>query len=124
MKNIALAFAGLIGFATAPAFAGPYVNVESNASYTGSDFTQRTTDLHVGWEGQAGDSVDWYVQGGPAVVAADGVDSDTRLSGKLGANVAATDKLDFYGELSLLTADADTNNDSAWGTKIGAKYSF
>ena len=55
MKNIALAFAGLIGFATAPAFAGPYVNVESNASYTGSDFTQRTTDLHVGWEGQAGD---------------------------------------------------------------------
>jgi hypothetical protein len=23
-----------------------------------------------------------------------------------------------------LTADADTNDDSAWGTKIGAKYKF
>ena len=56
--------------------------------------------------------------------AADGVDSDWRFSGKVGANVAASEKLDFYGELSLLTADADTSDDNAWGTKLGAKYKF
>ena len=43
------------------------------------------------------------------------------MSGKVGANIAATDQLGFYGEVSVLTAE-DTDND--WGTKIGAKYSF
>ncbi len=46
------------------------------------------------------------------------------MSGKVGANLAATEKLDFYGELSVLTADADTDNDKTWGTKLGAKFSF
>ena len=122
MKKIALAFASL--FATAPAFAGPYVNVESNASYTGDQYNSRVTDLHVGFEGKAGESADWYVQGGPAIVAEDGADSDGRLSGKAGLNLATSDKLDIYGEISVLTADADTDNDNAWGTKIGAKYKF
>ncbi len=120
MKKVALILAS--AFVAAPAIAGPYVNVESNASYTGSDYKSRTTDFHVGWEG-GNDSFDYYVQGGPAVVATDGTDdADTQLSGKLGANIAATDNLDFYGEVSVLTAEGDTDND--WGTKIGAKYSF
>ena len=58
------------------------------------------------------------------MVAADYVDADTRLSGKVGANIAATEKLDFYGELAVLTADADTDNDNAWATKLGAKFAF
>tara|TARA_R100001530_G_scaffold31319_1_gene24611 strand:- start:490 stop:858 length:369 start_codon:yes stop_codon:yes gene_type:complete len=119
----AIALAALLGVGTAPALAGGfYTNVESNASYTGSDFTTRTTDLHLGYEGSPTESFDYYIQGGPAVVAVDGADSDTQLSGKLGANVAATDKLDFYGEISLLTQDGDVDN--SYGTKLGAKYSF
>ena len=118
-------FAAAAASLAAPAaFAGGlYANVESNASYTGSDFTTRTTDFHIGYEGGT-DSFGYYGQGGPAVVAADGVDSDTRVSGKVGANLAASEKLGFYGEISALTADAATNDDKSWGTKIGAKYKF
>ncbi len=121
--KFAIALAALLGVGTAPALAGGfYTNIESNASYTGSDFTTRTTDLHLGYEGDLGsESFDYYIQGGPAFVADDGADSDTQFSGKLGANVAATDKLDVYGEISLLTAE---DTDSSYGTKIGAKYKF
>ena len=119
MKTLALALASTL--VAGPAFAGVYVNVESNAGYTGSDYESRTTDFHVGYESTAG-SVDWYVQGGPAVVSVDGSDNDNQLSGKVGANVAATEKLGFYGEISVVTADGDVNN--SWGTKIGTKYSF
>tara|TARA_R100000152_G_scaffold20189_1_gene13311 strand:- start:729 stop:1100 length:372 start_codon:yes stop_codon:yes gene_type:complete len=122
IKPLILAAAASI--AAPAAFAGGlYVNTEANSSFTGSDYTSTTTDLHVGYEG-GNDGFGYYVQGGPAIVAADGVDSDWRFSGKVGANVAATEKLGIYGELSLLTADADTSNDAAWGTKIGAKYKF
>ena len=119
MKKIALALASTL--VTAPAFAGPYVNVESNASYTGSDYKSRTTDFHVGWEG-GNETFDYYVQGGPAVVSADAEDNDTQLSGKVGANIAATEQLGFYGEVSVLTQEGDADN--FWGTKIGAKYRF
>ena len=120
MKRIALILASV--FTTAgSAIAGPYVNVESNASYTGSDYKSRTTDFHVGYEG-GNDTFGYYVQGGPAVVAADAVDSDTQLSGKAGLGFDATDKLNFYGEVSVLTTEGDADN--AWGTKLGAKYNF
>ena len=119
MKKIALILAS--AFVAAPAIAGPYVNVESNASYTGSDYKSRTTDFHVGYEG-GNDTFGYYIQGGPAVVAADAVDSDTQLSGKVGADVNATDKLSFYGEVAVLTVDGDADNE--WSTKIGTKYSF
>ena len=123
MKTLALALAAST-FAIAPAFAGGvYVNVENNASLTGSDYTGSTTDFHVGYEGGT-DTFGYYVQGGPAVVATDGADSDNRLSGKVGASLAATEKLSFYGELAVLTADSDTSDDNAWGTKLGAKFSF
>ncbi len=122
MKRIALALASTL--AAGPAFAGVYVNVENNAGFTGADYTGAVTDFHVGYEG-GNDTFDWYVQGGPAVVTVDGADeSDNRISGKVGANVAATKKLDFYGEVSVLTADSDTDDDNTWGTKVGAKYSF
>ena len=120
MKSLALVLASTL--AVAPASAGVYVNVESNAGYTGSDYESRTTYLHVGYEDSAG-AVDWYVQGGPAVISTDGADeSDNQLSGKVGATVAATEKLGFYGEISVTTADGDADN--SWGTKIGTKYSF
>jgi len=122
MKIIALAALTSVALAT-PATAGVYVNVEANGSRTGSNVESTTTDLHVGYEG-GNDSFTYYIQGGPAIVAVDGADSDNRISGKVGASFAATEKLGVYGEVSLLTADEDTNDDNSWGTKIGAKYSF
>ena len=120
MKRLALALAST--FFAAPAFAGVYVNVENNGSYDGADYTGSTTDLHVGYEGGT-DSFGWYVQGGPAIVATDGADdTDNLLSGKVGATVSATEKLDFYGELAVQTNDGDADN--SWATKIGTKYSF
>ncbi len=118
MKKIALALAATL--ASTPAMAGVYVNAESNASYTGNDYTSRTTDLHVGYEGEVG-ALGYYVQGGPAFTAADGVDGSTDFSGKLGASVAASEKLGVYGEISFKT---DETADNAYGTKIGAKWSF
>ena len=119
MKSIALALA-TISFASAPAMAGVYVNAESNASYTGNDFTSRTTDLHLGYEGDVG-SLGYYIQGGPAFTAPDNADGSTDFSGKLGGSVAASEKLGVYAEVSFKT---DETADNAYGTKIGAKYSF
>ena len=122
MKRIALALASTL--AAGPAFAGGYVNVENNAGFTGADYTGAVTDFHVGYEGGT-DTFGFYVQGGPAVVTVDGADeSDNRISGKVGATVAATEKLDLYGEVSVLTANSDTDDDNAWATKVGAKFSF
>tara|TARA_Y100001963_G_C6613574_1_gene368221 strand:+ start:431 stop:790 length:360 start_codon:yes stop_codon:yes gene_type:complete len=119
MKS-AIALAALLGMGTAPALAGPYVNVETNASYTGSDYESRATDLHIGYENTVG-IVGWYVQGGKTINAVDGADSDSNLSGKVGASVYATDKLDLYGELAFANVD---DSDNTYATKLGLKYSF
>ena len=118
MKSIALALVAST-FAV-PAFAGPYVNVETNANYTGSDFTSRATDLHLGYENSVG-NIAYYVQGGKTIDAVDGVDSESNFSGKLGGSVSATDKLGLYGEVSFARVEDADNN---YGTKLGAKYSF
>ena len=119
MKTIALALAAT-SFASAPAMAGVYVNAESNASYSGTDYTSRTTDLHIGYEGNVG-KLGYYIQGGPAFAAADGVDGTSTLSGKLGGSVAASEKFDVYGEISFAQVE---DADNAYGNKIGAKYKF
>jgi len=103
------------------AFAGPYVNIETNAGWVGDDYTAATTDLHVGFEGEVG-AASYYVQAGPAIVAVDGEDTDTQFSGKAGVGVPVTDALGVYGELSFLTADSD--DDLGLGGKLGLKYNF
>ena len=118
MKKLALVLASTL--ASTPAMAGPYVNVESNANYTGSDYNSRATDLHIGYENDLG-SLAYYVQGGKTINAADGVDSESTFSGKLGGSVSATDKLGFYGEVSFAQVE---DADNTYGTKLGAKYSF
>ena len=118
MKSIALALAATL--ASTPAMAGVYVNAESKAKYTGSDYKSTRTDLHIGYEGKAG-QLGYYIQGGPALQAADGVDGTTDFSGKGGVKIAATEKLDVYGEVSFVT---DETTDTAYGTKIGAKFKF
>ena len=124
MKSV-IALAALLGVGSAPALAGDfYTNLEYNGSHSGSDYTGSTTDLHIGYEGDLGtDNFGYYIQGGPAFLNDDGAsDNDTQLSGKAGINVAATEKLGFYGEVSVISADGDVDN--SWGTKIGTKYSF
>jgi len=107
------------------AFAGPYVNVEANASYPDGDYSSATTDLHIGFEGGEG-QVGYYVQGGPAFVHTDSDDStETELSGKAGISYAATDTLAFYGELSGISNEDSSGDDIIdFGGKLGAKFTF
>ena len=113
MKSI-IASGLLLGMAHGAAIAGPYVNVETNSGFVGNDYTGSATDVHVGVEG-----TNWYVQGGPALLAPDGADGDVELSGKAGGSYPVSDKLSVYGEFSFLTGD-----EINYGTKVGAKYNF
>ena len=109
------------------AFAGPYVNVEANASYPDGDYSTATTDLHIGFEGSASEGkVAYYVQGGPAFVHTDSTDdTETDLSGKGGLSVAVADAASVYGEISGITAEDSSGDDIInFGGKIGVKYVF
>ena len=109
------------------AFAGPYVNVESNLSYPDGDYSGATTDLAIGYEGTTSEGkVAYYVQGGPAFVhdeAAD--DTETQFSGKLGASVGINEDLSVYGEISGISDEDAAGDDIVnFGGKIGAKFTF
>ena len=111
------------------AFAGPYVNVESNLSYPDGEYSAATTDVHIGYEGTVGadGSIAYYVQGGPSLVHTESADdTETELSGKVGASVPVTDALAAYAEISGATAGEDSDGDTIrnWGAKIGAKFTF
>ena len=115
-----LAVAAVGSVATPAAFAGPYINTEVQNGYVGSDYIGRTIDIHLGYEGST-EKLDYYIQGGPALINGDAVEGSTEFSGKTGVNIAATERLDVYGEVSLLTAE-DTDN--SYATKIGGKFKF
>lgn len=123
IKSVFAATAAL-SLSAGAAFAGPYVNVETNAGWAADDYTGATTDIHVGYEGALGDSASYYVQGGPAVVAADGADTETEFSGKAGVGVAISDALGVYGEVSFLTTEIAGEDELNVGGKLGVKYSF
>ena len=101
-----------------PAFAGFYVNVENNSAFLGKDYIGSGTDAHLGYEGGNG-TASYYLQGGAFLSNPDGGESSTNFSGKVGGSVAATDKIDVYGEFAIVT---DSTN--AYGTKLGLKYKF
>ena len=124
IKSVFAATAAL-SMSAGAALAGPYVNVEANAGWTGDDYTGATTDLHVGYEGAIGESgASFYVQGGPAIVAADGAENSTRFSGKAGIGIPVSDALGVYGELSFITAEDEFMDDLGVGGKLGVKYNF
>ena len=110
-KVLAVAAASAIS----PAFAGYYLNVESNSAFLGSDYLTTGTDLHLGYEGGNG-TASYYLQGGAFLSNPEGGDSSTNFSGKVGGSVAATDKVDVYGEFSVVT-----NDTNSYGTKLGVK---
>ena len=118
----ALILAGAASMMAAPAFAGPYVNVETNASYSGNDYNAATTELHVGYEGAIGEDAGYYVQAGPAIVSADGEDTTTEFSGKAGVGVDIAENVNLYGEVAFITVDGSDDND--YGLKVGVKYTF
>jgi len=123
MIKSVFAAAAALSLSAGAAVAGPYVNVETNAGWVGDDYSGAVTDLHVGYEGDLGEDAAWYIQGGPAIVSLDGEESETEISGKVGASVALTDSLGAYGELSMITADQDFD-DLNVGGKLGVKYNF
>ena len=123
MFKTTIAAAVAVALAPAAALAGPYVNVESNSGWSGSNYTGTNTDLHVGYEGGLGESASYYVQGGATVVSPDGGESDTVPSGKAGLGFGITDALTAYGEVSFV-GSGDANIDRGYGTKAGLKYSF
>ena len=114
-KIIAILSAAALG---TPALAGPYVNIENNAGFSGSDFNGHVTDFHLGYE--SGNEVgSYYIQAGPSIFSPDGAEQETKLTGKLGGSLKATKRVSVYGELS---AAFDDVND--YGTKVGVKYNF
>jgi hypothetical protein len=117
IKAFAVAVSGVL--AGSAALAGPYVNVENNAGYSGGDYVGATTDFHVGFEGADG-VYSYYAQGGPAFVSPQGEDGEFELSGKVGGNVQVAESVGIYGELSFITAEEDPSV----GTKLGVKYAF
>ena len=111
------------------AFAGPYVNVESNLSYPDGDYSSTATDIHLGYEGTAGaeGKIAYYVQGGPSLNHADSTDdTETEISGKVGASYGVSEDLGIYAELSGATNGEDSSGDTVrdYAAKIGAKFTF
>ena len=109
------------------AFAGPYVNVEANASYPDCEYTTATTDIHIGFEGGTEDGkIAYYVQGGPGFVHTDSSDdTETELSGKVGVSVAVADGADIYGEIAGISGEDSSGDDIVdFSGKVGVKYVF
>jgi len=111
--------AGALAFGASAAVAGPYANVEANAGWVGSDYSGNVTDLHLGYEHSEG-PYSVYLQGGPAFVSIDGLDSEMEFSGKIGGSVQASQKVSVYAELAGITGDLD----NSYGGKLGAKWAF
>jgi len=125
-STIAAIFAAPFVLSSA-AFAGPYVNLESNASYPDGDYSGATTDLAIGFEGTTSEGkVAYYIQGGPAFVHSEAADdTETQFSGKLGASVGVSEDLAVYAEVSGISDEDSTGDDIInFGGKIGAKFTF
>ena len=116
MKTLAILPA--VALMAAPAFAGPYANIEANSGFTGSDYTGTSTDFHLGVEGASG-VASYGFQAGPTVISPDGGEADTILTGKVFGSVAASEKLSVYGEISAAFDEVNS-----YGTKAGVKYAF
>ena len=85
-KTTIAAAAAAIAFAPAAALAGPYVNVETNAGWTGGRLHRGNHRSPCGLRRmKLGESASYYVQVGASVVSPDGAEIRyRRLSGKAG----------------------------------------
>ena len=110
--------AGAVALVPSSALANVYVNPEFNGGSYGDDYLGGTLNLDVGYEVSDG-PYSFYIQGGPAIVMPDGVESEIEFAGKFGGSVAVSEKASVYGELSGMTGD-----ELSIGSKLGLKYSF
>jgi hypothetical protein len=123
MKNLLIAAAVIA--APSAAIAGPYVQAESNSSFSASSYQGSLLETHIGWAADLGDSSSWYIQAGPAIVMPDDGETTTELSGKVGISTDVTDQLEAYGEVSAMTTEEiDWDADLDLGVKLGLTYSF
>ena len=125
-STIAAIFAAPFVISSA-AFAGPYVNVEANASYPDGDYTGATTDVAVGFDGTTSEGkIAYYIQGGPAFVHSEAADdTETQFSGKVGASLGVSEDLAVYAEVSgISNEDAAGDDIIDFGGKLGAKFLF
>ena len=125
-STIAAIFAAPFVLSSA-AFAGPYVNVEANASYPDGDYTGATTDVAVGFDGTTSEGkIAYYIQGGPAFVHSETADdTETEFSGKAGASLAVNEDLSVYAEISGISDEDSAGDDIVnFGGKLGAKFVF
>jgi hypothetical protein len=123
MKSI-IAVAALSAL-SAPAFAGPYANVENNAGWVGNDFEGAVTEVHAGYEFEASETVSLYVQAGPAFISIEDEDLETEVSGKFGIVADVSESFELYGEVAFITEDQAFDMDTlGLGTKVGATYRF
>ena len=120
----ALIVAGAASFLAAPAFAGPYVEIENNAGFRAGEYEASVTDFHVGYEGDLAENLGYYIQGGPAMVSVEGEGIENEYSGKAGLGLDVTERLEVYGEVSFLTEGQEFDEDLALGTKAGVRFSF
>tara|TARA_Y100000289_G_scaffold59601_1_gene65824 strand:+ start:245 stop:619 length:375 start_codon:yes stop_codon:yes gene_type:complete len=124
MKSI-IAAGVIVGSLSAPAFAGPYANVENNAAWIGSEFEIGVTEVHAGYEIEAGEDVAIYVQAGPAFISIEDEDLETEISGYIGITADVSDSFELYCEVGFLTADQEFDTDTlSVSTEVGATYRF
>ena len=124
MKSI-IAAGVIVGSLSTPAFAGPYANVENNAAWIGSEFEMGVTEVHAGYEIEAGEDVAIYLQAGPAFISIEDEDLETEISGYIGITADVSESFELYGEVGFLTADQEFDTDTlSVATEIGATYRF
>lgn len=119
MKALVVASAALISGSAAQA--GPFLNLENNAGFLGSDYAGSVTDLAIGYSVDLGDKTTVGAQVGPAFVNPDEGDGTTEISGKIYGDVDLTEKLNVYGEFALLTVD---DEDNLYNLKTGLTWNF
>ena len=98
---------------------GIYLTTEANSGWTGDDYRGSTIDVRVGYEAAITDSLEAYIEVGPAFLMPDGSDNTTEVGAEVGASVALGDHVELYGEFEVISGDL---ND--YGTKFGATYRF
>ena len=124
MFKSAIAAVAAAPFLASAAFAGPYVNIESNTGLVGGEYGATLIENHIGYEGALSDKVTGYVQAGPAVAIPNGNDTELEVSGKVGVNFAATDNLGIYGEVWGASTNGLEFDDFLTNIKVGVKYTF
>ena len=123
MKGFAIA-AAIIG-AASPAYAGAYLNAESNSNFVGGDYDSTVIETHVGYSYSLSESAELYLQGGPAFVLPEDGNEETELSGKLGVVADVSDNVTAYGEVYAITnGGIDFDVDPNITLKAGLTWNF